>query len=92
MGGFGECGSVFKITPAGVETILHTFVGCGSNPTDVGLPTVLIQGSDGNLYGTTTIGGSSGNGTVFKITPAGVETILFSFAVVSKRRFSKRID
>src|SRR5258706_6267661 len=48
------CGTVFRITPEGVFTILHTF-----NGTDGNEPTWLIEGSDRNLYGTTTSGGSS---------------------------------
>ena len=39
----------------------------------------LLQGSDGNFYGTTTYGGASGCGTVFQVTPAGVLTTLVSF-------------
>ncbi len=73
------CGTVFKITPAGVLTTLHNFcpqTGCtdGSGP-----PAGLVQGTDGNFYGTTPSGGATGNGTVFKITPAGALTTLYSF-------------
>jgi uncharacterized repeat protein (TIGR03803 family) len=39
----------------------------------------LIQGTDGNLYGTTESGGANGCGTVFKITASGAETVLYSF-------------
>jgi len=39
----------------------------------------LVQGSDGNLYGTTEFGGASGKGTVFQVTPAGALTTLVSF-------------
>ena len=78
-GGTSNLGTVFEITPAGVETVLHSFVG---GATDGSLPAAtLIQGSDGNFYGTTANGGTSNFGTVFKITPAGVETVLHSFAV-----------
>jgi uncharacterized repeat protein (TIGR03803 family) len=76
-GGTSNFGTVFKVTPAGVETVLHFFAG---GTTDGSLPTAaLIQGSDGNFYGTTSGGGSKGAGTVFSITPAGVETVLYSF-------------
>src|SRR5450759_156770 len=40
----------------------------------------LVQGTDGNFYGTTLYGGTSGSGTVFKITPAGTRSTLYSFA------------
>lgn len=75
-------GTFFRITPAGVETVLHSF---GVSSTDGSYPRGLIQGSDGNFYGTTGAGGANpgsaneGDGTVFKITPAGVETVLHSF-------------
>ena len=69
-------GTIFQITPAGVLTTLHTFTG-GS---DGGTPsTSLIQGSDGNFYGTTSAGGAGGYGTIFQITPAGVLTTLYTF-------------
>ena len=72
------CGVVFKITPVGKLTALHHF---GGPPDGLG-PEVLIQGSDGNFYGTTANGGAYGKigyGTVFQITPKGVLTILHSF-------------
>ncbi|HKS71431.1 MAG TPA: choice-of-anchor tandem repeat GloVer-containing protein, partial [Ktedonobacterales bacterium] len=62
-GGADNDGTVFKITPAGVETVIYSFTGGAS---DGAAPAAaLIQGSDGNLYGTTTAGGPSGYGTVF---------------------------
>jgi uncharacterized repeat protein (TIGR03803 family) len=77
-GGTSDDGTVFKITPSGTETVLHTFAKSGS---DGETPYAgLIQGSDGNLYGTTYFGGAGGFGTVFKVTPGGTETVLYSFA------------
>jgi uncharacterized repeat protein (TIGR03803 family) len=77
-GGASDDGTVFKITPSGTETVLHTFPKVGS---DGQTPYAgLIQGSDGNFYGTTYFGGGHGLGTVFKVTPSGTETILYSFA------------
>jgi uncharacterized repeat protein (TIGR03803 family) len=72
-GGFG---AVFKITPAGTLTTLVSF-----NNSNGAYPTAgLVQGGDGNFYGTTSAGGTNGGfGTVFKMTPAGALTTIFSF-------------
>jgi uncharacterized repeat protein (TIGR03803 family) len=76
QGGASGNGTVFKITSAGVESVLHSFAG---GTTDGGQPQAgLLQASDGNFYGTTNQGGATGNSTVFKITPTGVETALHS--------------
>ncbi len=74
-GGKGS-GIVYKLTPSGVQTVLHSF---GGNP-DGELPQGdLVRDSAGNLYGITYVGGSASSGTVFKITPHGKETVLYSF-------------
>ena len=69
-------GTVFRITPAGALTTLYIFTGGndGSQP-----QAGLIQGTDGNFYGTTSYGGANGDGTVFKLTPAGALTTLYTF-------------
>ena len=70
------CGTVFKITPAGELTTLHTF-----DATDGYQPeAAMIQGANGNFYGTTELGGTNGFGTVFEMTRAGRITTLHSFA------------
>ncbi len=77
QGGTNGVGSVFRMTPAGVYTNFHTF---GSSPFDGRQPfAALVQGSDSNFYGTTYYGGTNGVGTVFRITPAGAYSILYSF-------------
>lgn len=74
------CGTVYKITPQGQFTVLHRFAGGpnGCAPWDE-----LVQGADGNFYGTTHFGGEEnkalGPGTVFRITAAGEFTRLVSF-------------
>ena len=77
-GGPDDRGTVFKMTPGGVVTILYSFTlaqfGNGFNPT-----AGLINGGDGNYYGTTTDGGANFRGVVFKMTPAGVVSPFYSF-------------
>jgi uncharacterized repeat protein (TIGR03803 family) len=71
------CGTVFRISPSGGETILHSF---GDSPGDGDdAQAGLVQGSDGNFYGTTQLGGTHHSGTVFRIDPSGTETTLYSF-------------
>jgi uncharacterized repeat protein (TIGR03803 family) len=73
------CGTVFKITPSGALTTLHTFC-TAANCEDGGGPQApLIQANDGNFYGTTAGGGDNGQGTIFKMTPDGALTTLYSF-------------
>ncbi len=78
-GGNQSGGTVFKITPGGTLTTLHSFCQM-SDCTDGEEPYGgLVQGTDGNFYGTTTFGGAAGDGMVFKITPAGTLTTLYNF-------------
>jgi uncharacterized repeat protein (TIGR03803 family) len=73
-------GAVFKLTPQGTLTTLYSLCGqiaCKDGSTPRG---GLALGSDGNFYGTTSLGGKFGYGTVFKITPSGVLTRLHSFS------------
>ena len=70
-------GTVFQITPAGVLTTLHQFTGQPDGDSPLA---ALVQGSDGNFYGTTAYGGSNDRGTVFQMTPAGTLTVLYSFS------------
>ncbi len=86
LGGANGQGTVFKMTPAGKLTTLYNFcsVIVGGVCTDGAQPTyALVQGSDGNLYGTTSIGGTdgvnAGYGTIFRITQAGTLTTLYNF-------------
>ena len=76
----GGCGVVFKVDPAGNETVLYRF----GAPPDGWYPNSLLMDSQGTLYGTTANGGSSSNctagcGTIFKVDASGHETILYSF-------------
>ncbi len=77
-GGAHGAGAVFQVTPAGVESIVYSFGDNGAG--DGSLPAGnLVQGSDGSFYGTTIVGGSADQGTVFKVTSEGVESVLYSF-------------
>jgi len=81
----GGCGTVFKISSEGVESVLHAFAGGN----DGGYPEgALIEDNAGNLFGTTVIGGDTGCtenggagcGTLFQLEPDGTETVLHAFA------------
>jgi len=77
FGGAYGSGTVFKLDKKGNETVVYSFKGTGGDgATPYSGP---IQDADGNLYGTTALGGRSKNGTVYKIDRAGKETILHRF-------------
>jgi uncharacterized repeat protein (TIGR03803 family) len=68
-------GALFKLTPKGTITLLHTFNGSdGSRPLGG-----MVQASDGNFYGATSAGGAQGDGTLFKVTAQGAFSLLFDF-------------
>ncbi len=75
-GGANNYGLAFTMTTKGVQTVLYNFAGGsdGANPNGV-----LLRDKSGNLYGTTTGGGVFGAGTVYKISSAGTESVLYSF-------------
>ena len=69
------CGTLFKITSEGTLTTLYSF-----HDTDGFVPNGgLVQATDGNLYGTTSLGGTQGVGTLFRITLQGGLTTLYNF-------------
>jgi len=75
-GGSDSVGAVFQMTPSGAVTPLYSF----TNGVDGSYPHAgLVQGSDGNFYGTTFLGGTNKHGGVFRITSAGALTPLYSF-------------
>ena len=81
-GGAYNSGTVFAITTAGTLTTLYSFCPGGGNCTDGALPFgTLVQGANGNFYGTTEEGGANGlfDGTIFEITPTGKLTTLYNF-------------
>jgi uncharacterized repeat protein (TIGR03803 family) len=74
-------GGIFKITLAGKESLVYTFeANSDGEYTDGESPSAnLIQGSNGDFYGTTEQGGTANEGTIFQLTAAGKETVLYSF-------------
>lgn len=82
----GGSGSVFKVTADGTFTNLYTF-NYPTNATDGSEPlSALVEGTDGNFYGTTIAGGINvlnNCGTVFKITPSGTLTTIYAFDCVA---------
>jgi uncharacterized repeat protein (TIGR03803 family) len=78
VGGANGQGAVFKVAPGGSETLLYSFDDNAEN--DGADPySSLVMDKRGNFYGTTSVGGTNGDGTIFKISPNGQETVLYSF-------------
>jgi len=72
-------GSFFELTPSGTYTTLYNFC-AQTNCSDGSGPLGIVQGTDGNFYGTTYSGGVNNLGTFFEISPAGNLATLHSFA------------
>ncbi len=80
LGGALNKGTVFKMTPDFQVSILYSFLGSSGGRQDGRLPTTgLVQATDGNLYGTTSRGGSADMGTLFQISTGGTYKSLYSF-------------
>ncbi|MGO4883214.1 MAG: choice-of-anchor tandem repeat GloVer-containing protein [Bryobacteraceae bacterium] len=95
IGSADGCGTVFQITISGTPTLTPIYDFCPTNCADGYQPLAgLVQGTNGNLYGTTVLGGTSpytttcgginGCGTVFEITPSGTLTTLYNFCADSE--------
>lgn len=92
-GGANNAGTIFRMTPAGTLTTLYSFcsqTACADGTKGGGAAPALIQATDGNLYGTAPYGGATGGGTssigfgtVFKMTPSGELTTLYTFCIQS---------
>jgi uncharacterized repeat protein (TIGR03803 family) len=76
VGGRYNSGTVFKLDPAGNETVLYAFTGGadGQSPW-----ANVVMDKNGNLFGTTAFGGVYGDGTVFELDTTGKQTVLHSF-------------
>jgi uncharacterized repeat protein (TIGR03803 family) len=78
-GGSG-CGTVFEVDNTGRETVLYSFTQAGG---DGQRPLAgLVRNAQGDLYGTTALGGASNAGTIFRVDATGKETVLHSFNVI----------
>ncbi|HEX3945843.1 MAG TPA: choice-of-anchor tandem repeat GloVer-containing protein [Rhizomicrobium sp.] len=73
---YGGCGVLFQMTADGTETVLHRFEGRKDGMYPQG---GLIKDDAGNIYGTTTRGGKSNFGTIFKQAPDGTYTVIHAF-------------
>jgi uncharacterized repeat protein (TIGR03803 family) len=76
-GGAAGLGTIFRMTPDGTATTLHSFTDGTYGFFRHG---TLIEARDGNLYGATQDGGSAGQGTIFRMTPGGTFTVMHTFA------------
>jgi uncharacterized repeat protein (TIGR03803 family) len=81
-GSDNDGGTLFRITKSGTLTTLHSFPGVPNGlgrPSDSTIPSTVLQGRDGALYGTTFRGGMNGYGTIFKFSVDGSLTTLYDF-------------
>lgn len=78
-GGLSGFGAIYRMTPAGVATMLVSFTGTSGAAKGSQCETPLVQGTDGAFYGVTTKGGASDRGTIFKVSSTGVFTTLIEF-------------
>ncbi len=76
LGGTSNLGTVFKLDSTGKESVLYSFTG---EPDGADPVADLVLDATGNIYGTTSLGGSSNLGTVFKLDSASKESVLYSF-------------
>jgi uncharacterized repeat protein (TIGR03803 family) len=84
-GGTNGAGALFKITPSGGFTPLYSFTTInktGENQDGAYPAASLIQASDGNLYGTTSTGGTNGSGTLFKVSLGGSFSLVYAFSAL----------
>jgi uncharacterized repeat protein (TIGR03803 family) len=85
---YGNVGNMFRMTPSGKISSIYKFCSLPDCADGGGVESAPILGSDGNLYGVTTVGGGSGltgdaGGTVFKMTLDGKYTVLYTFCSIS---------
>jgi uncharacterized repeat protein (TIGR03803 family) len=85
---YGGCGIAYSVTTTGTEQVVYRFAGAGSS--DGAYPRATMIDVNGTLYGTTVAGGrvtsrcKAGCGTIFSLTPSGVEKVLFAFKTAQR--------
>ncbi len=72
----GNGSAVFKVSPAGQESVLFAFTGSPSKGAD---PIGLLSGSNGDFYGVASGGGTQGDGLIYSLTSSGQQTVLYNF-------------
>lgn len=77
QGGTNSAGTLFKVSTAGVVTVLHNFAVGGSDGAQAA--TGMVQAPNGTYYGTPSAGGTNGVGVVYKLTSTGTYTVLHDF-------------
>jgi uncharacterized repeat protein (TIGR03803 family) len=85
-GGSTANGTIFKITPAGVRTRLVNLTGTSGAARGTRPRAPLALGPDGNFYGACTNGGAADQGLIFRLTPAGVYTVVMEFPAAGVRQ------
>ena len=89
LGGKYGFGTVFKVTPKGVMSVIHDFGGTASDGKD---PVTIIRNSTGTIFGITSFGGANNQGNIFKLAPNGTETILYNFTTENDLPLSLLLD
>ena len=79
MGGAHNGGTIYRITPGGALTTIYNFCSQTNCADGSGPPADMVQAITGDFYGTTDAGGTGGRGTIFKLSPSGTLTTLYSF-------------
>lgn len=84
-GGAADVGTIFRVTPGGARTILYSFTGNldGAEPLRG-----VVQARDGNFYGIARTGGGAGAGVIYRLTPGGAFTVLYSFTTSGANPFN----